>query len=126
MDDTTLKMLENYLYRVPAIGKSISFGFNDNSLWWAKFRIDIRHALAWQVVQEIGCVCNYLSLNERLPTVFFPVSPAPYLNGGPENFLSWVIETTDKAFTPALLVEWLEGRLPRPVEDLSQWMIDED
>ncbi|HWB91533.1 MAG TPA: hypothetical protein VG605_06760, partial [Puia sp.] len=63
---------------------------------------------------------NYISLEERLPTVFYPVFPPPYLNGGPE-FLSWVIESKDKEFSPALLSEWLEGRLPRPVDDLKQW-----
>jgi len=40
-------------------------------------------------------VLNYLSLDERLSTVFMPVSPPPYLNGGVE-FLSWVIECRDR------------------------------
>ncbi len=46
-----------------------------------------------------------------LPTRFYPVSPAPYLNGGPKNFLSWIIENTDREFTPDNMKEWLEGRL---------------
>ncbi|SPE35761.1 hypothetical protein SBA3_2300022 [Candidatus Sulfopaludibacter sp. SbA3] len=50
--------------------------------WWVKFAIDISHRLAWNVVQELGHVLNYLSVNERLPTVFKPVSPPPYANGG--------------------------------------------
>ena len=29
-------------------------------------------------------------LNERLPTVFMPVSPPPYANGPAREFLSWV------------------------------------
>lgn len=69
---------------------------------------------------------NYLSVTERLPTVFMPVSPAPYLNGGPNDFLSWVIESKDPTFTPAAAAKWLEGRLPRPVEDLSLWVIEDD
>lgn len=118
--------LESYFHRVPAIQKWISVGYDDRDFWWVKFSIDIKNPLAWHVVQEFACVCNYLSINERLPTRFFPVSPAPYLNGGPQHFLSWVIEATDLDFTPALLAEWLEARLPRPVDDLSQWIIDEE
>jgi hypothetical protein len=77
--------------------------------------------LAWQVVQELGYVLNYMSLDERLPTLFMPVSPPPYMNGGPNEFLSWVIESKGKEFDPTTCVEWLEGRLPRPVDDLKEW-----
>lgn len=71
MDERVFNPLKGYLTRVPAVDSAISFGYYDNGLWWAKFRIDINHPLAWQVVQEIGCVCNYLSIDERLPTIFF-------------------------------------------------------
>jgi hypothetical protein len=90
-------------------------------MWWCKFALDIKHPLAWRVVQELGHVLNYLSLEERLPTVFMPVSPPPYLSGGPDDYLSWVIETRDPTFSPSDCAEWLEGRLPRPVEDQSVW-----
>jgi hypothetical protein len=60
-------------------------------------------------------------LNERLPTVFMPVSPPPYMNGGPWEFLSWVIESKSADFSPDQVREWLEGRLPRPVEDPGKW-----
>jgi hypothetical protein len=75
-------------------------------------------------LQEIGHVVNYLSLDEKLPSVFYSVSPPPYMNGGPKNFLSWIIETTDKEFEPDKLKKWLEGRLPRPVEDEEKWEND--
>jgi hypothetical protein len=113
--------LLSYLLRVPAIRKPVATGNHDNGNWWVKFSIDISHPLAWSVVQEFGCVLNYLSLAERLPTVFIPVSPAPYLNGGPMEFLSWVIESKDPEFNPDSVAEWLEGRLPRPVDDVAQW-----
>jgi hypothetical protein len=90
-----------------------------------EIQIDIDHDLAWYAIQELGCVVNYLSINERLPTVFYPVSPAPYMNGGPKDFLSWVIETKDKEFMPGTLMKWLEGRLPQPVDDLEQWTTDD-
>jgi hypothetical protein len=113
--------LIEFLKRVPAIRGTIGSGVTDEGLWWVKFAIDIEHELAWNVVQELGHVLNYLSLEERLPTVFMPVSPPPYMNGGPKDFLSWIIECKDSEFKPSDAAEWLEGRLPRPVEDLSQW-----
>jgi len=76
--------------------------------------------------KSLGVCSITFTLNERLPTVFMPVSPAPYLNGGPADFLSWVIESKDPKFMPGTVAEWLEGRLPRPVEDLTQWDSDND
>lgn len=128
--DPRLLPLIDYLVRVPAIdvnetpSRGIGAGYFENGLWWIKFKIDIKHELAWHVVQEFGHVLNYMSLNDRLPTVFMPVSPPPYLNGGPE-FLSWVIEATSEC-EPSMIAEYLEGRLPRPVEDLAQWAEDSD
>jgi len=123
--DHNLEPLEKYLRRIPSVDSSIGSGQFENGNWWVKFIIDINHPLAWNVVQELGHVLNYVSLDERLPTVFMPVSPPPYMNGGPQDFLSWVIESTDPEFTPEKCTEWLEGRLPRPVEDLSQWASDD-
>lgn len=113
--------LESYLARVPAIVQPFGTGFEDDGAWWIKFAIDIDHPLAWHVVQELGHVLNYLSINERLPTSFSPVSPPPYLNGGPREFLAWVIACADDAFTPGTAAKWLEERLPRPVDDLTLW-----
>ena len=110
-----------FLKRVPAITGTIGSGVTNNGQWWVKFTIEIEHPLAWNVVQELGHVLNYLSLEERLPTVFVPVSPPPYMNGGPKEFLSWVIECKEPQFKASQAAEWLEGRLPNPVEDLSQW-----
>jgi len=121
MADAIFKPLLDYLSKVPSITGSIGSGVSDKDEWWVKFTIDITHPLAWNVVQELGFVLNYLSLKDRLPTVFKPVSPPPYMNGGPHDFLSWVIECVDPEFTPTTCTEWLEGRLPQPVDDLSQW-----
>jgi hypothetical protein len=118
--------LLTYLKRVPAVSANIGSGKFESGNWWVKFSLDISHSLAWAVVQEFGHVLNYLSLNEPLPTIFKPVSPPPYMNGGPEHFLSWVIESSDPSFSPASASEWLEGRLPRPVENLAEWESDDD
>ena len=126
-DDREFDTLVAYLKRVPAIDSSwVGKGHLSEGGWWVKFSLDIRHALAWNVVQEFGHVLNYLSTSERLPAVFMPVSPPPYLNGGPEEFLSWVIECDDPTCTPDTIMQWLEGRLPRPVDDLAQWSSEEE
>ncbi len=124
MDDRAFKSLIDFLEKVPSVQKPISFG-NEDGLWWVKLSLDIENEYAWNVVQELGHVINYISLDERLPTVFYPVSPPPYMNGGPTEFLSWVIETKDKDFRPGTLQKWLEGRLPNPVDDIEQWNLDE-
>ena len=120
MDERAFKSLTEYLEKIPSVETQIGFG-DEAGNWWVKFTIDITHELAWHVVQELGHVINYLSLNERLPTAFYPVSPPPYMNGGPSDFLAWVIETKDSNFKPGTLQKWLEGRLPNPVDGLEQW-----
>lgn len=121
--------LIDFLARVPAVevndtpSRGFGSGESDNG-WWVKFEIDIDHELAWHAVQELGCVLNYLSQEERLPTLFKPVSPAPYLNGGPEEFLSWVIE--GRGMPPGAVAKWLEERLPKPVDDEAAWYGEPD
>lgn len=121
MNKPDFDALSAYLARVPAVQQPIGRGVFDDGGWWVKFSLDISHQLAWNVIQELAHVLNYISVDERLPTVFKPVSPPPYLNGGPADFLSWVIECGDESFTPNRTAEWLEGRLPRPVDDHNEW-----
>ena len=110
---------------LPAGRKSIGRGLEADGRWWIKFFLETKHPLAWRVVQEFAHVLNLLSVEEQLPTVFKPVSPPPYLNGGVE-FLSWVIEAHDPSFTPTLCAEWLVGRLPSPITDISAWKVADD
>ena len=121
MDDRAFESLKQYLQKIPAISSVFAHDVYDDGNWWIKFKIDVDNQFAWHAVQEIGCVVNYLSVNERLPTVFYPLSPAPYLNGGPDDYLSWIIESKDPNFKPGTLMKWLEGRLPQPVDDLEAW-----
>src|SRR5882724_8555119 len=108
MPDPDFQPLLDYLKKLPAIDPSIGSGAGEELAWWVKFIIKIDHPMAWRIVQELGHVLNYVSLDERLPTVFMPVSPPPYMNGGPADFLSWVIESRDVNFTPSDCAEWLE------------------
>ncbi len=112
--------LVEYLSRVPGLG-IISHDVTPDAYWWIKFDVDIHHELSWSVIQELGFVLNYISINEQLPTVFKPVSPPPYMNGGPDECLSWVVESTYNYIDPAWIAETLEGRLPNPVDDVTQW-----
>ena len=126
--ENKFEKLLTFLERLPAIDlpagrNSIGYGIFENNNWWVKFTINTKHKLAWRHIQELGHVLNYISVDERLPSVFMPVSPPPYMNGS-EEFLSWVIESIEPSFTPDLCAEWLDGRLPRPVDDLEQWEID--
>ena len=124
------RKLVDYLRQMPAIEQNdtpshgIGSGEGAEGGWWIKFAIKIDHPLAWATVQELGHVLNYLSAEECLPTVFKPVSPPPYLNGGPRIFLSWVIECFAGDMSPDVIADWLEGRLPRPVGDEAAWSKD--
>jgi hypothetical protein len=124
--DTYFRPLTAFLQKVPSITGKIGTERQEDGIWAVKFSIDIDDELAWHAVQELGHVLNYLSLEERLPTAFMPVSPPPYMNGGPEDYLSWVIECRDKGFSPKKITEWLESRLPTPVNDRDQWEHDEE
>lgn len=122
----SFEKLLTYINRLPALSSSdCGYGTFEDGNWWIKFDINTEHPLAWRHVQELGHVLNYLSLEERLPTLFLPVSPPPYMNGGVE-FLSWVIESKDPSFTPDICAQWLEGRLPDPVEQIELWDLDNE
>lgn len=120
MENDQFESLLLFLSKIPSLSGSITSGIEDG-IWWVKFAIDINHGIAWKTIQELGYVLNCLSVEEHLPTNFYPVSPPPYLNGGPESYLSWIIENTDAEFTPQKAFEWLSSRLPDPVDDLSEW-----
>ena len=121
MDEREFTRLIEFLEKVPAIHGAIGKGYDEDGRWWVKFEINIHHQFPWHTVQEFGHVLNYMSINERLPTSFHPVSPPPYMNGGPDEYLSWVIECNKSEFKPDSCAEWLIARLPNPVENVEQW-----
>lgn len=128
--DPRFERLLDFIARIPAVqmNDTASRGFGageEPGGWWVKFSLDIDHELAWYAVQELGAVLNSLSLEEGLASVFKPVSPPPYLNGGPEEFLSWVIEGPDE-LRPDVVAMMLEDRLPQPVEDEAAWFGEPD
>ena len=128
MAEMNFDRLYQFFCKVPSVQEAriVAHGKDGQHAWWFKFNIDVAHPLAWQTVQELGHVLNYLSTNERLPTQFFPVSPPPYMNGEAKDFLAWVIQCNHAEFSPDVVCDWLEARLPTPVEDESQWKIKMD
>ena len=128
MSELSFERLYQFFSQIPSVQENriVAHGADGKDAWWFKFHINIEHDLAWQTVQELGHVLNYLSTNERLPTQFFPVSPPPYMNGEPKEFLAWVIQCNHPDFTPDVVCDWLEARLPNPVDDESQWKVSTD
>lgn len=122
------KRLVEFFSKVPSVQADniLAYAYEQESIWWFKFKINTKHPLAWQTVQELGHVLNYLSVNERLPTRFLPVSPPPYMNGGADEFLAWVIECNHVDFPPDVICEWLEARLPQPIDAESAWRVEGD
>ncbi|MFO0991389.1 MAG: hypothetical protein U1E67_05610 [Hyphomicrobiales bacterium] len=86
-----------FLCRIPAVEHNdtpslgIASGDHRSGGWSVTFSLDIDHQLAWHVVQALGFVLNDLSLSERLPTVSNLCRHPHDMNGGPKEYLSWVI-----------------------------------
>ena len=120
-----LGQLRSFLEQIPAV-EAVVVSDPAEPYWWVKFRIDLHSALAWNVVPELGFVLNYISLTDPLPTVFMPVSPPPYLNGGPEAFLSWVIEARIPFLDAGNIADILSSRLPSPIDNLEAWSARND
>lgn len=128
VSEMNFERLQQFFSQVPSVqaDRIDAYGSDGQHAWWFKFQIDTTHELAWQTVQELGHVLNYLSTNERLPTQFLPVSPPPYMNGVAQDFLAWVIQCNHPDFGPDVICDWLEARLPNPVNDAEQWKIKTD
>jgi len=116
-----LPILVDFLNKIPSV-EVIASDITADAYWWIKLNIDINHKTAWTVVQELGFVLNYISVQEPLPTIFKPVSPPPYLNGGAKEFLSWIIEATFNYIDPKWVKEMIESRLPNPIDDIKEWI----
>jgi hypothetical protein len=115
--------LKTLLTKIPCI-EFVATSKVGEPFWWLKFNIDINSKIAWSVVQELGHILNYLSSNDKLPTTFYPVSPPPYLNGGPKEFLSWVIEPVIPYVDSNNIYAYLVGRFPEDYNKEESWLLD--
>lgn len=118
-----LENIKTLLAKVPCV-QSVTTSGKGEALWWIKFGIDINSRIAWIVVQELGHILNYLSVDDKLPTSFYPVSPPPYMNGGPEDFLSWIIEPVIPFVDTNNVFDYLDGRLPENYDKEENWLLD--
>jgi hypothetical protein len=116
-----LEQLRVLLVRIPPV-HVISTSKPTATVWWVKLKIDLDSPIAWNVIQNLAFVLNGISVQERLPTVFKPDSPPPYLNGGPRQYLSWVVEATIPLLNAGVIAGLLEERLPEPLEDEDAWL----
>lgn len=119
-----LENIKTLLTKIPCV-QFVAISNIDAPFWWLKFGIDINSKIAWIVVQELGHILNYLSVNDKLPTTFYPVSPPPYLNGGPEDFLSWIIEPVIPYADTNNIYAYLNGWLPEQHDKEDSWLLDE-
>jgi hypothetical protein len=99
--DARLQRLVAWLVSNPTVIKtgtpSLGIGSRvyDDGGWWIKFHLNIGDPDAWTIIQVLGYALNDPNITAEFRTVFKPVSPPPYLNGGPDEYLSWVIEGED-------------------------------
>lgn len=122
MDKPEFAALDALITEVPAVTDIVGHGSDSFRCWWIEFRLDQHHEAAWNVIQEISHILNYASYDEQLKTTFKPVSPPPYKSGGPEQSLSWIIESHAEEVSPDICATWLRNRLPEPISDSSAWM----
>ena len=105
--------LLDYLKRLPAIDPAIGSGTGtgEGGLWWVKLIINIDRPMAWRIVQELGHVLNYVSLNERLPAISCRIA-APIPERRRAQFPVLGHRVIRPHLTPSDCAEWLEGRSP--------------
>ena len=114
--------LTNLITEIPAVCNPIKTGTYENGFWWVKFSVDINNPLAWNVVQVFAYAINYLSISERLSTVFYPIAQPPFNTENSKDCVEWIIESTSQDFLPNELSEWLEARLPDPANP-EEWKV---
>lgn len=124
--NSKLKPLLDFLARIPAVetaddpSMDMASEVSEDS-WWVRFSLDIDSEIAWETVQEIAHALNDSANAGKPAALFYPISPAPAQSGGPEEFLSWVIEAGADV-DPASVAAWLESMLPNPVEESDAWL----
>lgn len=114
--------LVRLLEALPAIMDGIDCGISDHG-WWLQFDLHHSHQLSWHVVQELAHALNPIEPENKKPTRFFPVSPAPYEAGGPDDCMAWKIECTNN-LTPNQCAQLLTNSLPQPIDDPDAWVAE--
>jgi hypothetical protein len=117
------KTLADFIASLPGVEwvSSDCEGEGNEQWWWVKFKLDLRHACSWLVIQQVAHVANNLSVSRKLPIVFYPTSPPVYLNGGPEQHLYWVIEVIRPPFDPSEVIRQAKPYFPDDPTSPTEW-----
>ena len=110
-----------FVSHLPGI-RWVSSKVAENGWWYVKFSLDLNTKSSWHVVQGLAYVLNNLSLNESLPTVFFPTSSPPDMNGGPNDHLYWVIEPRNNDVDPSDILAALYSTFEFEVDSEEGWI----
>lgn len=116
-DEADFAPMQALLERIPGVAYLGSGGSVPDG-WWVSLDIDVEHPLAWQVVQQLSHVLNFLAREEDWPTILTPIAPTTI--GGPKTSLSWAIDVGPD-YPPAECARQLQAVLPDPVEDENEW-----
>ena len=111
--------IKQFFGKIPCVQGVVFVNINS---WYIKLDFDLNSKIVWNVIQELSFVLNNLSLLKKLPVIFKPISPPPYLNGGPERFLSWIIEPTSQGVDPTIIISTLAMYLPTQIENEKAWI----
>jgi hypothetical protein len=107
--------LVDFLRQVPSL-RNFRRSAVDFRSWWVSFEIDLSLPLAWKVIRALALNLNNHSANMWLATVFKPIP-----DKRPDQPTCWRIESTDPLLDPAEVVQWLEMKLPTPLNDVDAW-----
>jgi hypothetical protein len=113
--------LNTLLLSIPCV-KSVDCYDEMEDLWSCHIRMDLTHEIVWHLIQGIAFVINDTSITGKLPATFYPTSPPPYLNGGPYNYLHWIIRSESPEFIPDYCCEWFINRFPNNPEFNESWL----
>jgi hypothetical protein len=94
----------------------------ENGFWWVKFHLDLSKPTSSIIIQALAHILNGMSLNDPLPTRFFPSSSPPYLNGGPKEHLHWVIEPFSQKVMVSEIYTALDSTLLFDTASEAEWI----
>ncbi|MEM8706317.1 MAG: hypothetical protein AAGE98_07665 [Actinomycetota bacterium] len=120
MDERAFTTLVDYVGRLPAVRGRVSTSADAISTtgWWVSFRLDVDDPLAWRSIQEVGHALNGV-VGDGVDVWFGPTSTGPW-QGGPRDFLDWVICSPDGATRPGTVAKRLADAIPEPFDFWSR------
>ncbi len=110
-----------FISKFPSV-EWVSSKQHDDGFWWVKFHLNMENPVSIVIVQALAHILNAKSLNDPLPTRFFPTSSPPYMNGGPKVHLHWVIEPFTHDVTVSDIFAAIDSTLLFDIESEVEWL----